>query len=88
MFIKCNRLMTGPGPSEVIVEIETVDGKEELIVDSDFLENGCLQVWLVAKKDSDKVLVELPREAVSGRARAWIKSGDEMSKDACLHPAE
>ncbi|QGM99286.1 hypothetical protein [Methylocystis parvus] len=75
--------MNGPGPSEVVVEINTISGKEEIIVDVDSLKAGYLHVWPITKKNDEEILVELPREAVSGRSRAWISPSEINDKEAC-----
>lgn len=72
MLLKCRVLMRGPGPSEAIVEITTVRGSEEVIVDIDSLQDKALDVGPSITQKSGNFLIELPRETVSGQTRVWI----------------
>jgi len=76
MLIKCQRLMEGPGPSEAIVSIRTTKGEEEVVVYTGLLTNGYLEVGPQLFGQSDRVLVELPRESASGRWRVWIPASE------------
>jgi hypothetical protein len=42
MLMKCEVEMDGPGPSEKIVNVVTIHGKMELIVDEDCVTSGNL----------------------------------------------
>ena len=72
MFVKAVRPMEGPGPSEALVRIETKDGREEVIVDVSLITDGALDVGPVLVRRDEHGLIELPREAMSGRMRVWI----------------
>jgi len=76
MLIKCQRLMEGPGPSEAIVSIRTTKGEEEVVVYTGLLTDGYLEVGPQLFGQSDRVLVELPRESASGRWRVWIPASE------------
>jgi hypothetical protein len=76
MQIRCRRLMEGPGPSETIVSIHTTTGEEEVVVYTPLLSNGYLDVGPQLSRQSDRVLVELPREAASGRWRVWVPTSE------------
>ena len=76
MLIKCQRLMEGPGPSEAIVSIRTTKGEEEVVVYTGLLINGYLEVGPQLSGQSDRVLVELPRESASGRWRVWVPTSE------------
>ena len=58
MFVKCIRLMDGPGPSEAIVEVSTADGKKEEVVvyTGNSLKNGYLEVGPLIGKENDRTL--------------------------------
>ena len=77
MHIRCYVLGPGPGPSERIVRIETVDGdevsSEEVVVDEGFLQNSELVIRRVVERRQNKALVELPQESATGRWRLWVK---------------
>jgi hypothetical protein len=64
--------MDGPGPSEAIVEIITIRGREEVIVDVDSLRERALDVGPYITEKNGNFLIELPRETVSGQTRVWI----------------
>jgi hypothetical protein len=80
MYIKCQRLMDGPGPSEAIVSVRTTKGEEEVVVYTGLLSNGCLNVGPRLIDQPDRVLVELPREAASGRWRVWIPTSEVVER--------
>ncbi|GGK22458.1 hypothetical protein [Salinarimonas ramus] len=72
MLLKCEQLMKGPGPSEAVVRIVTRDGTEEVIVDTSLIHGETLDVGPLVTRREGLVLIELPRESVSGRMRVWI----------------
>lgn len=83
MFIRCVRLMEGPGPSEAIVSVSTAEGKkEEVVVYTGLLKNGYLEVGPLLITHDRRSLIELPREAASGRRRIWISESDVVREDA------
>jgi hypothetical protein len=63
----------GPGmhPSEQIVEIETKDSKEEVIVDKSLVKEDSIAVGLLSVANGHR-LVELPRETMRGLWRVWV----------------
>ena len=74
MLLKCRYLMDGPGPSEVVIEIATEDGTEEVILNKKSLKDGEIDVGSVIAERGNLRLVELPRESVSGKWRIWVSS--------------
>ena len=71
-LLKCDVLATGPGPSEKVVEILTTTGSEEVVLHSSALDDqGRVEVGVLGY-DQGRALVELPREASSGRWRVWV----------------
>ncbi|TCM57648.1 hypothetical protein C8J36_102451 [Rhizobium sp. PP-F2F-G48] len=81
MRIRFKKIMEGPGPSEVVIEVQTVEGTEEIIVDASILKDGAIDVGSVISQRDGQFLIELPREASSGRMRAWI-GDDAVAKDS------
>jgi hypothetical protein len=71
-FIRCNVLTAGPGPSEQVVGIDTVEGKEEVVLHSSALVSQDRFEVGVIGYENDRALVELPRESASGRWRVWV----------------
>lgn len=62
----------GLHPSEVVVTLRTADGTvEEVAVDRQLVEAKQLRAYLVGQ-ERDRVLVELPRETISGAWRVWM----------------
>jgi hypothetical protein len=60
-------------PGEKIAQIETADGKSEVVaVSSQNIKNEKLIAYEIGRT-GDRVLVELPRESASGRWRVWVK---------------
>lgn len=62
----------GLHPSEEVVSIETKDGRQELVVDPAIVSDDSLPVgWPVGREDG-YLLVELPRQTMSGGWRVWV----------------
>jgi hypothetical protein len=72
MRVKCKAVTLGPGPTEAVVEITTTDGSEEVIVSRRLVNNKLLEVGSLVHEGDDRVLLELPRESVSGKWRVWV----------------
>lgn len=72
MFLHCTVLERGPGPSELIIEITTDNGTEEVIIDKDILKEDAVDIGFVIARRNGHLLVELPRETVSGKSRVWV----------------
>jgi hypothetical protein len=73
MRIKIKNSMSGSIPSEEVVEIPTVGGSEEVVVHKSQVTAGSVEVGFIGTKEADgSVLIELPRESVSGRWRVWV----------------
>jgi hypothetical protein len=73
MRLKVRKIGKGLHPSEVVVEVTTSTGKERLVVDKRSLEENSLLVGSPIAEGGDSLLVELPREAMSGAWRVWVK---------------
>lgn len=86
MLIKCQRLMDGPGPSEAIVGIRTMQGRlEEVIVDTSLLEGAYLNVGPAVTVQENRVLIELPRESASGSSRVWVLDSELVRGAELVH---
>lgn len=73
MRLRVKRLSSGPGPGEVVVEVETAEGAtEEVVVHSKGLHGDTIEVGYPIHRLNDRLLVELPRETVSGAWRVWV----------------
>lgn len=71
MRIKITRREEGSIPSETVVTISTARGPEEVIVHNSQASEDSVEAGFIGEKD-DQVLVELPRETLSGRWRVWV----------------
>jgi len=69
--IKITHRENGPIPSETVVTIPTVTGSEEVVVHMSQATADGVEAGFIGE-EGDRVLVELPRETVSGRWRVWI----------------
>ena len=75
MRLKVKRISDGLHPSELVVEIN--NGAERLVVASRTLKGDTIDVGApLARNPAGQLLVELPREAMSGRSRVWVKRSD------------
>jgi hypothetical protein len=74
MRIKVRKIGEGVHHSEVVVEVTTVDGIERLVIPARSIHNDSLLVGApIAIRKRGQILVELPREAMSGASRVWVK---------------
>ncbi len=79
LVMKCDVLATGPGPSEKVVGIETITGREEIVLHSSaMVKQDQFEVGIVGY-EGDRALVELPRESASGRWRVWVSRASLLS---------
>jgi hypothetical protein len=75
MRIKFTRRTAGSIPSEVLVEIPTVTGSEEVIVHVSQVDDIGVEVGFIGRRDNT-VLAELPRETMTGRWRVWVSESE------------
>ncbi len=75
MKVKINRIGEGLHPNEVVVEVATSDGTQNLVVDRRAIEDEAISVGAPLQQDHDRglLLVELPRETMNGAWRVWVK---------------
>jgi len=73
MRLRVSRLMDGPGPGETLVAVSTSDGRrEEVIVHRLSIAADMIEVGSPIHRESDRALVELPSESMSGAWRIWV----------------
>jgi hypothetical protein len=75
MRIKITAKEEGAVPSETVVTIPTTSGPEDVVVHATQVSAGGVEVGYIRKKGTE-VLVELPRESVSGRWRVWVSESE------------
>jgi hypothetical protein len=72
MRIKFNNRRDGPIPSETVVTIATVSGTEDVIVHQSQVDASTVEVGFIREKEDGSLLIELPRETMSGRWRVSV----------------
>jgi hypothetical protein len=71
MRIKITKREEGSIPSESVVTIPTARGAEVVVVHHTQATDDSVEAGFIGEK-GDQVLVELPRETLSGKWRIWI----------------
>jgi hypothetical protein len=75
MRVKVDEVGAALHPSEVVVQVKTESGVENLAVDKRSLEAGTLSVGSpIGRNEKDFWLIELPRETMSGAWRVWVST--------------
>ena len=83
MLVRYSELAEGPGPSEMLVGVMTMDGmQEQVVLSRRQAENGGMNVGSPLIEEAERCLIELPRESVSGRWRLWIPRSEVLSSTA------
>lgn len=73
MRVKVQEIGAALHPSEVVVQVKTVKGVENLTVDKRSISASSLSVGSPIARSEDKhSLIELPRETMSGAWRVWV----------------
>jgi hypothetical protein len=73
MRVKVEEVGKGLHPSEVVIQIQTAEGRpERLVVDKRSISNGTIEVGYPVRRDNGYFLIELPRETIGGSWRVWI----------------
>lgn len=89
MRVKVREVGKGLHSSEVVVEIKTATGKERLVIDERSIDdNDTISVGSpIERRDDGQLLVELPRETMSGAWRVWVKEGSLLPEARKVHAA-
>jgi hypothetical protein len=72
MRVKVQEIGKGLHPSEVVVQIQTVEGPERLVIDRRSIDNGSIDVEYPVGRGNGHYLIELPRETMRGAWRVWV----------------
>lgn len=75
MLLRVERVEEGLHPSEVVINVETRTGSEEVVVDSQTVRGHVLHVGSPVDTDGSYKLVELPRPTSTGFRRVWVSDG-------------
>lgn len=73
MRLKVRKIGEGLHPNDVIVEVETVEGTERLVVDRRAIEANTVSIGMPLREERGRILVELPRETMTGAWRVWVR---------------
>jgi hypothetical protein len=80
MRIKITGREEGPIPSEAVVTISTTSGAEEVVVHTSQASSDSVEAGFIGERGNE-VLVELPRETLSGRWRVWVPKEEVTESD-------
>lgn len=73
MRVVVREVGAGLHPSEVVVEVQTIDGPVRLVVDKRSVDDEkSLDVGRPLQIRGEEMLVELPRETTNGLWRVWV----------------
>ena len=72
MRLRVKEITDGPGPGEVLVEVITSTGKEQVVIHRASIEGSTIEVGFPIHRHEQRALVELPRESATGRWRVWV----------------
>ncbi len=77
MRVRIDTLGEGPGPDEVVIEVKTASGiTEQVVVSASTIVQDMIEVGYPIHRLPERILVELPRESVSGRWRLWVPTSN------------
>ena len=80
MLIRCTLIADGPGPSEAVVGVSTVEGfPEEVVISKRLMQHGGIEVGAPLHARDQSYLIELPRESETGRWRIWVPASEVLS---------
>jgi hypothetical protein len=85
MRVKIREVGPGLHPSEAVVEIQTIERPEKLVVDRKSIQDQSISAGLrpLAQRSENKQwLIELPRETMSGTWRVWVGRDELVSDEA------
>ncbi len=61
-------------PDEVVATVDTEDGAEQVVLSRSSIERDSILVgYPVGQRNGSSLLVELPRETLTGAWRVWVK---------------
>ena len=72
MRLKIQEIGNGLHPSEVVVQIQAIEGPEQLVVDRRSIDQGSIDVEYPVRASNGHYLIELPRETTRGAWRLWV----------------
>lgn len=88
MRVRVKEVGTGVRPYEVLLQIDTVEGPQDLVLDERSLIGGTIEVGYPIAQHADLRLIELPSETARGTWRVWVKESSLMPDGAHQEAAE
>ena len=82
MRIRIEKVSQGLHPAEIVVRLETRSGREELVVDTQHLEDDTLNIGWPVGREAEYYLIELPTETFRGSWRVWVKKDNLLPDTA------
>ena len=79
MRIKVQPVGSGARPHDVVVEFNTANGPQRLVVDDREVEDNSLAVGYPLRRDDLFVFVALPKVTLAGSFRVWVPAQDVVA---------
>jgi len=76
MRVRVQQVGLGISPHDIVVEWNTVNGPQWLVVDDSTVEGNSLAVGYPLRRDDQFVYVALPKVTTSGSFRVWVPTRD------------
>ena len=74
MRLKISRVGEGLHPNEVVVAVQTNEGKERMVIHKRALRDDTIEIGYPIDEDDGNYLVQLPGETMRGAGRVWVAS--------------
>lgn len=75
-------------PSELVVQVATEQGPQNLVVDKQSVKDNSISVGSpLGRRDKDFWLVELPRETMNGAWRVWVATDQLINENKAVRAA-
>jgi len=85
MKLQVRILGRGLHPSEQVVEVDSTEGPQRLVIDASQVQDSSIDVGQVLSSRERRYLVELPRETFSGLWRVWVDK--DLVRDGIMEGA-
>jgi hypothetical protein len=76
MRIKVQPVGSGVRPQDVVIELNTANGPQRLVVEDSDVEGNSLSVGYPLRRDDLFVYVALPKVTIAGSFRVWVPAQD------------
>ena len=76
MRVRVQQVGSGISPRDIVVELNTVNGPQWLVIDDNTVEGNSLALGYPLRRDDQFVYVALPKVTTSGSLRVWVSARD------------